>query len=162
MKEALAKDSDEVQYAHAEDSDSDDVLLRTNTQSNTEQTNITGNKTWITKLDESVDKVIKFADGKHMTLGEKKDIFVVKKDGQKANVTDVLYVPSMTSNLISVCQLLARGYNMKIEKNHMKVYHSDERLILKAPLAGNKIFKVEINPVDHKCLASTVEEDKNW
>lgn len=31
------KDSDEVQYAHAEDSDYEDVLLMANTQSNTEQ-----------------------------------------------------------------------------------------------------------------------------
>lgn len=68
----------------------------------------------------------------------------------------------MTSNLISVDQLLAKAYNMKIENNHMKVYHNDVRLVLKAPLAGNKNFKVEINPVDHKCLASTAEEDKKW
>lgn len=50
---------------------------------------------------------------------------------------------------------------MKIEKNHMKVYHSDDMLILKAHLADNMTFKVDNNPVDHKCLASTTEEDKN-
>lgn len=74
----------------------------------------------------------------------------------------MLYVPSMTSNLIGVCRLLAKRYNMKIEKKHMKVYHIDGRLILKAPLADNKTFKVDINQVDHNCLASIVEEDKNW
>lgn len=50
---------------------------------------------------------------------------------------------------------------MKLEKNQMKVYHGDERLILTAPLADNKTFKVEINLVVHKCLASIAEEDKN-
>lgn len=70
-KEARAKDSDEVQYTHVKDNDSDHVLPMTNTQSNTEQTNMwyldsgcnshmTGNKNWFTKLDESVEKVIKF------------------------------------------------------------------------------------------------------
>lgn len=52
---------------------------------------------------------------------------MVRKDGQKANIIDVLYVPSMISNLISICQLLAKGYNVKLEKNHMKVYDDDGR-----------------------------------
>ena len=69
---------------------------------------MTINKTWFTKLDESVEKVIKFADGKHITSGGKGDIFVVRKDGRKVSITDVLYVPSITSNLISVGQLLAK------------------------------------------------------
>lgn len=50
---------------------------------------------------------------------------------------------------------------MKLEKNQIKVYHDDGRLILKASLADNMTFKVEINPVNHKCLASSTEEDKN-
>ena len=68
----------------------------------------------------------------------------------------------MTSNLISVGQLLAKGFRMKLERNEMKVYRADGRLIMKAPLAENKTFKVELNTSDHKCLASTTEEDKNW
>lgn len=51
---------------------------------------------------------------------------------------------------------------MKLKRNQMQVYHGDERLIMKAPLAHNMTFKVEINTVDHKCLSSTIEEDKNW
>lgn len=72
----------------------------------------------------------------------------------------MLYVPSMTSNLINVGQFPAKGYNMKLEKNQMNVYHGDGRLILKTPLTDKKTFKVEINTVDHKCIASIAEEDK--
>lgn len=68
----------------------------------------------------------------------------------------------MISNLISVGQLHEKGYNMKTEKNHMKVYHRDDMLIKKAPLENNWTFKGEINPVDHKCLATTAKENKNW
>ncbi|KAI5398342.1 hypothetical protein KIW84_063940 [Lathyrus oleraceus] len=127
-KETRAKDNDEMQYAHAEDSDYDSVFLISNTQSNTEQTNMwylysgcsnhmTGNKIWFTKLDGSFEKVVKFADDRHITSGGKGDIFVVRKDGRKANITYVLCVPSMINNLISVGQLLAKEYNMKLEKN---------------------------------------------
>lgn len=73
----------------------------------------------------------------------------------------MLYVHSMTINLISRGQLIAKRYNIKLEKNQIKVYHGDVRLILKAPLAYNMTFKVEINIVDRKYLASTAEEDNN-
>lgn len=44
----------------------------------------------------------------------------------------------------------------------MNVYNSEGRMVLKASLEDNKTFKVEINTVDHKCLASTIVKDKNW
>ena len=124
-KAARVKDSNEAQYERAGDSDSDEVLLMVNTQLNTEKNNMwyldsgcsnhmTGNKNWFTKLDESVEKVIKFADDRHIKSGGKGDISIIRKDGRKATITEVLYVPSMTSNLISVGQLLAKGFNMKL------------------------------------------------
>ncbi|XP_058775827.1 uncharacterized protein LOC131650109 [Vicia villosa] len=68
-KEARAKDIDEAQFAHAGNDDSNDVLLMTNTQSNTMEIHMwyldlgcnnymTSNKIWFTKLDESVKKVV--------------------------------------------------------------------------------------------------------
>lgn len=33
---------------------------------------------------------------------------------------------------------------------------------MKATLADNITFNIEINPVNHKCLSSTAEENKNW
>lgn len=54
----------------------------------------------------------------------------------------MLYIPLMASNLISMCQLLAKGCNMNIEKNLMKVYDGEGRMILKVPLADNKTSKV--------------------
>ncbi|XP_058752120.1 uncharacterized protein LOC131625257 [Vicia villosa] len=141
------------QYAYAGVNDFDDVLLMENTQSSNGKNNmwyldsrcsnhVTGNKTWFTKLDESIKKVI-------------------GKDGRKANITNVLYLPSMTSNLISIGQLLAKEYNIKVEKKLMWVYDGNESLIMKTPLTENKTFKVEINTVDHMCLSSTIVEDTN-
>ncbi|XP_050877157.1 uncharacterized protein LOC127080909 [Lathyrus oleraceus] len=80
-KDAREKYSDEVKYAHVKDSDFEDVILMENTHSNTEQTNMlyldlgysnnmSSNKTLFTKLDESVEKVIKFADETHQVEKE--------------------------------------------------------------------------------------------
>lgn len=119
-----------------------------------------GNKNLFIMLDESLKNVIRFADGRRVTSEGKGNIVVVRKDGQKAMISDILYVPFMTSNLISICQLLAKGYNMEMEDNHMKLYDYEGRLILRAPLAKNKTFEIQINMVDHQCLASTIREYK--
>ncbi|XP_050910046.1 uncharacterized protein LOC127123913 [Lathyrus oleraceus] len=172
-KESRARDDDEVQYAHARENDSDDMLLMANTQTNNEQINmwylnlgcnnhITENKKWFTKLGESVKKVIKFADGRHVTSEGIGNIIVMRMNGRRAIITDILYLTSMTSNLIRICQLLPKGYNMNLEENLMKVYNGEGRMILKAPLANNKTFKIKINMVDPQCLISNNVEDKNW
>ncbi|XP_050875856.1 uncharacterized protein LOC127079512 [Lathyrus oleraceus] len=125
-KEPQTKYNEDVKYAHALGSDFDDVLLIANIQSSNERDNMwykdlgcnnhmTANKIWFIKLDESVKKVIKFADDIHVTSGGKGNIYVVRKDGRKTNITDVLYVPLMTSYLINICQLIAKRYNMKLE-----------------------------------------------
>lgn len=153
------------------DQEPDDMIRMTNTQSNNEQTNMwyldsgcsnhmDDNKKWFTKLDELVKKVIIFADDRHVTSSGKGNVVVVRKDGERTSITDIFNVPSMTSNLISIGQLLAKEYNMKLEKNRMKVYNGEGRVILKEPLSDNKTFKVEINMV-YQCLASIYVEDKN-
>lgn len=73
----------------------------------------------------------------------------MRRNGRRSSITDVLYVPSMTSNLIIIGQLLVKGYNIKLEEKLIKVYNGEGRMILKAPLADNKTFKIKINMVDH-------------
>lgn len=87
---------------------------------------------------------------------------MVRKYGKRASIIDILYASSMTSNLIYICQLLAKGYNMKLEENLMKVYNGEGTMILKLSLVDNKTFKNEIDMVDHQCFSLTVVEDKNW
>lgn len=106
--------------------------------------------------------MIRFVDDRYATSSGKENIAVVKRHGQKASITDVLYVTLMTNYLISMCKLLAKGYNMKLEENQMKVYNYEGRMILKAPLANNKTFKIEIVMVDHQSLTSTIVENMNW
>ena len=89
---------------------------------------MSGNKNWFTKLDESIEKVIKFVDCRHIKSGGKEDISIIIKDGRKATITEVLYVPSMTSNLISVGQLLAKGFNMKLEEFQVSLEAHEIRL----------------------------------
>ena len=67
----------------------------------------------------------------------------------------------MTNNLIHIGQLLSKESNMKLKENITKVHNGERKMVLKAPLEDNKTFKVEINTINHQCLALTDVEDKN-
>lgn len=91
-----------------------------------------------------------------------RNILVKKNNGQEVMVCDVLYVPFIASNLISLDQLFDKDYKMKFEEREVKVFDEMCKLILKEPLSINKKFKIMINMLDHQCLASTMFGDQNW
>ena len=66
----------------------------------------------------------------------------------------------MKSNLLSLGQLLEKGFVMKIEDNVLKVYASKKRLVLKAHLSKNRTFKVRIDVMEHECLATVVRKSE--
>lgn len=73
---------------------------------------MTGNKKNFIDLDENFNSEVKLGDGKlHRTEG-KGTIAVQTKGGNKKLIGDVLYVPNLTSNLLSVGQLLRKGYSV--------------------------------------------------
>jgi len=76
-----------------------------------------------------------------------------RKDRKKARITDVLYVPNMKSNLISIGQLLQR-YTMKMEAQAMNVFDYKNMLILKAPLSKQRTFRININVIEDQCFLS--------
>lgn len=66
----------------------------------------------------------------------------------------------MKSNLLSLGRLLEKGYVMTMEDRVLKVFGSKKRLILKSPLSKNKTFKVGIQLMEHKCLATSISRDE--
>lgn len=74
---------------------------------------------------------------------------MLRKDGQNATIYDVLYEPSIKSNLISISQLVIKGYNMKMANKQMKVCDAEGRFILNESLEDKKTFKIETNMIDH-------------
>lgn len=121
-----------------------------------------GNKNWFVKSDESIKISICFAHNNMVTSEGMGNIRMKKKDEHEIIMNDLLYVPSMASNLNSLGQLLDKNYTMKLEGKELKVFGEISKLILKEPLSTNRIFKVMINIHDHQCLASTTVKGKNW
>ncbi|XP_020239963.1 uncharacterized protein LOC109818844 [Cajanus cajan] len=163
---------DEAQMAHEEDNDSEKVLLMATTvqaeglEGNSWyldtgcSTHMTRRKDWFASLDELIKSKVKFADARVLMAEGVGKITVKKKKGDQVLIIDVLFVPGLKSNLLSLGYLLEKGYTSRLENKMLRVYDKQNHLILKSPLTKNRTFKVEIDVVDQECLAVTVKKEE--
>lgn len=121
---------------------------------------MTGRKDWFTSLDEIIKSKVKFADARVLTVEGIGKITVKKKNGGQVLITDVLFVPGMKSNLLSLGQLLEKGYTSRLENKMLRVYDKQNHLILKSPLTKNQTFKIEIDVADQECFAVAVKKEE--
>lgn len=165
--------SDEAKMARDDEEDVQAVLMVTTKEEESAKdcwyldtgcsTHMSGRKDWFVNLDESVQNKVRFADDSTLSAAGLGRVLIRRKDGNPSFISDVLYVPGMKSNLLSLGQLLEKGYVMRMENKEMKVFDADNRLLLKAPLAKNRTFKVGIQIMEHKCFATAVsKEEWTW
>ena len=49
-------------------------------------------------------------------------VFLQDNSGKKVVIEEVLYVPRLKTNLLSLRQLLQKGFTMQIEENYLSVF----------------------------------------
>lgn len=78
-------------------------------------THMSGRKDWFIEMDHSIKSRVRFADDRTMKVEGVGKVKVKKKDGYVCFISSVLYVPGMKSNLLSIGQLLEKGYKMVLK-----------------------------------------------
>jgi hypothetical protein len=115
---------------------------------------------WLVNFNNSSISKIRFADNKTILAEGMGDVLIKDKKGHQAIITGVLYVPAMKTNLLSMGQLLEKGFIMHLENNVMEVFDSHKNSILRAPLSQNRTFQVQLPA--NQCLASMKITDEAW
>ncbi|KAK9100212.1 hypothetical protein Scep_023642 [Stephania cephalantha] len=119
-----------------------------------------GNKEFFDELDESMLTEVKFADDRKLPVKGKGRILIQLENGDHQYISDVLYVPTLTCNLLSLGQLLEKGYKVDFKDSHLTVFDSKGMKILKSPLK-NRLFQIEIKIESYPCFKSIVS-DESW
>jgi len=70
---------------------------------------MTGRKDWLVDLDESVKKNVRFADNSTVKVEGLGKVLIHRKGGKRFSIIEVLYVPTMHNNLLSLGQMLEKG-----------------------------------------------------
>jgi len=119
---------------------------------------VIGHREWFVNIDDKVKSKIKFANNSSVIAEGIANVMIQRKDGQHSFINDVLYVPNMKNNLLSLRQLLENGYSMHMEDSQLKMFDSNGRLILKVPLSRNRTFKIGIQITEFQCLAASISD----
>jgi len=103
---------------------------------------------------------VRFADNSTILAEGIGKVMITRKNGETTYMHNVLYVSSTKNNLLSLGQLLEKGFTMAMQGNHIKIFDDKQRLVLKAPLSRNRTFKVNLSTAAIQCLSIVnTEED---
>ena len=85
------------------------------------------------------------------------------KNGTSRFIQEVLYVPSLAQNLLSVGQLVQRGYSAKFDDDNCFVDDKkDDQLIASLVMVSNRIFPLKMPMEPKVALSSTMDDSILW
>jgi len=120
---------------------------------------MTAHREWLTNFDASKKTSIKLADNKKLASEGNGNIVMRSNFGGKLIIEDVFYVPDMKCNLISIGQLVEKGFSVSMEGESLKLFDSKKNLVLKSALSKNRIYRCNISSDKMMCMSATINED---
>jgi len=122
---------------------SDKVWLLDNGCSN----HMTGNKDLVANLDVTVQTEVKLGTDKTVAVDGKGVVNIVTNQGEPKTISEVYYVPGLKHNLISVGQLMQKGYKVIFQGQQCVIYDKSpsKQLIAKVQMTRTRLFPLIMN-----------------
>ncbi|KAL4378928.1 hypothetical protein GQ457_02G031910 [Hibiscus cannabinus] len=118
-----------------------------------------GDKEAFVKLDENVKGNVSFGDSSKVQIQGKGTILISLKDDSHSLITDVYYVPKLKSNILSLGQLLEKGYEIHMKDRCLWLRNQYVNLIAKVSMSKNRMFVLNLKTINVKCLKASVENE---
>ncbi|PON51061.1 hypothetical protein PanWU01x14_219190 [Parasponia andersonii] len=96
------------------------------------------------ELDESMTGNVSFRDNSKATIKSKDKILIHLRNGEHQFIPNIYYVPNIKSNILSLGQLLEKGYDIHMKENSLSLKDNRNKLITKAPMTRNRMFLLRI------------------
>ncbi|KAL4289790.1 hypothetical protein GQ457_14G023810 [Hibiscus cannabinus] len=118
-----------------------------------------GRKEWFVELDEIVRGRVIFGDDSHAEVKGKGKVMITQKNGEKKYITNVYYVPAMKSNIISLGQLLEKGYEVQMKNRSLSLKNNKGELVVQVDMTRNRLFTIDIEYGEVKCMKTSIKDD---
>lgn len=105
---------------------------------------------------------VKLANNSLLQVEVTCDIIIQRSNGEKTMIKDVIYVPGMKWNMLSVTQLIEKGFLVIIQDGALELVDTQNNLVLKSIFSKNRIFQTMISSTKVQCLKSIVDHKHSW
>eukprot|EP00253_Pinus_taeda_P018864 PITA_18864 len=134
---------------------------------------MTGNIALFSALDQSVKSQVTLGTDSKISVMGKGEVKIFTKKGEKKTIADVYYVPRMRCNLLSIGQLVHKGYNVFFKNDVCTIMDiaPSKQCIAEVKMTRNRMFPLRIraNLKNKEVIAAVTQEalqsvpkDENW
>eukprot|EP00268_Persea_americana_P046834 TRINITY_DN4845_c0_g1_i1.p1 TRINITY_DN4845_c0_g1~~TRINITY_DN4845_c0_g1_i1.p1 ORF type:complete len:315 (+),score=41.54 TRINITY_DN4845_c0_g1_i1:771-1715(+) len=121
---------------------------------------MTGLRNIFLSLDESVKMHVRLGDDKQVQVEGKGTIGVGTKSGKVKHIINVLYIPGLAHNLISIGQLIQRGYSVMFHNDVCEIRNlKSEYAKLKVKMTETRMFPLEFSSLEESALVVKGENE---
>jgi hypothetical protein len=100
-----------------------------------------GNKEWMHDFDENFKESVKLGNDSKMAVVGKGNV-KLSIAGSVYVITDVYYIPGLSSNLLSVGQLQQRNLTLIFKNDICQIIHDERGLILTSQISANRMYMI--------------------
>uniref|UniRef100_A0A251S6V1 Putative zinc finger, CCHC-type, Ribonuclease H-like domain, GAG-pre-integrase domain protein n=1 Tax=Helianthus annuus TaxID=4232 RepID=A0A251S6V1_HELAN len=124
---------------------------------------MTGNRNLFVNLDESEQREVRTGDDKKLEVLGCGEVNVRIK-GQEKKIPNVFYVNGLKHNLLSVGQLVQKGYDVRFNKEGCTIHDSSGHCMGTIKMTGNKMFPLNLKHdiVPRVCNMTTQDNSVLW
>ncbi|KAF7154611.1 hypothetical protein RHSIM_Rhsim01G0080600 [Rhododendron simsii] len=120
-----------------------------------------GDKKLFSNLDESFRNTVKFGDNSTVAVMGKGSVTIQPKGNLTHTISNVLFVPNLKTNLLSVGQLQEKGYEISIKGGVCQIQDAKLGLIAQVNMMANHMFPLHLHNTNHSCFSANVR-DAAW
>ena len=122
---------------------------------------MTGRKELFTKLGDSVTGSVKFGDNSRIQIKGRGEIEVNQKDGSILCLGNLLFVPQLEANILSLGRLDEEGYRMIMGEGKLTIFNSNGNLFAEVYRSKGRLYLLKLSIVD-QCLIASEDTTEDW
>lgn len=124
---------------------------------------MSGDKSVFSILDESFRDNVKFGNNSTVSVMGKGQEILLTKSNVAQTMSNVLFVPDLKANLLSIGQLQEKGYEVTIKNGVCRILDDRLGLIAQVAMTANRMFPLYLNHSTQSCYAaSSIDQVQLW
>ena len=122
---------------------------------------MTSKRAFFHNIDENMKGRVKFGDGSTIPYEGKGNISITLKTGEILIIPNVLYLPNLKTNILSLGKLDDQGCKTFLTSGFLTVHDKSGRLLTKTRKTSGNMYKMKIN-INERCNLIEEEASEAW